>query len=76
MDVVAKLRQRGKKDQPQKLLSDIKMVLKCRYLYFIFFLKIPKIWVGQTTLNGEIKANGYMDITNSVLAYCSLIYSY
>ena len=76
MDVVAKLRQRGKKDQPQKLLSDIKMVLKCRYLYFIFFLKIPKIWVGQTTLNGEIKGDGYMDITNSVLAYCSLIYSY
>ena len=23
--------------------------------YFFFFLKIPKIWVGRTTLNGEKK---------------------
>ena len=29
-DVVAKLRQRGKKDQPPKLLCGIKMALKCR----------------------------------------------
>ena len=37
VDVVAKLRQRGKKDQPPKLLCDITMVLKRRYLLFFFF---------------------------------------
>ena len=25
---------------------------------FFFFLKKPKIWVGRTTLNGEIKEDG------------------
>ena len=25
---------------------------------FFFFLKIPKIWVGRTTLNGEKKEDG------------------
>ena len=49
VDVTVKLRQRGKKDQPPKLLCDIKMV----YFYF-YFLKIwqkkkKNIW---TTLNG------------------------
>ena len=60
MDVVAKLRQREKKDQPPKLLCDIKMALKRRcgffFLFFYFyFWKMPKIWVGRTTLNGEKK---------------------
>ena len=32
----AKLRQRGKKDQPLKLLWDIKMVLKRRFFLFLF----------------------------------------
>ena len=51
-DVAAKLRQRGKKDQPPKLLCDIKMALKRRYLFF-FFLENAKIWVGRTTLKLE-----------------------
>ena len=25
---------------------------------YFFFLKMPKIWVGQTTLNGEKKEDG------------------
>ena len=25
---------------------------------FFFFLKMPKIWVGRTTLNGENKGDG------------------
>ena len=55
MDVVAKLRQRGKKDQPPKLLCDIKMALKRRCGVFFFFWKMPKNWFGRTTLNGENK---------------------
>ena len=27
-----------------------------KWLNYFFFLKIPKIWVGQITLNGEKKA--------------------
>ena len=27
-------------------------------LLFFFFLKMPKIWVGRTTLNGEKKGDG------------------
>ena len=27
-------------------------------LPFFFFLKMPKIWVGRTTLNGEKKEDG------------------
>ena len=34
VDVVANLRQRGKKDQPPKLLCNINMVLKHRYPFF------------------------------------------
>ena len=26
--------------------------------FFFFFLKMPKIWVGRTTLNGEKKEDG------------------
>ena len=28
------------------------------YVVTFFFLKMPKIWVGQTTLNGEKKEDG------------------
>ena len=59
-DVVAKLRQRGKKDQPPKLLCDIKMAEKRRYNFFFFFWKMPKIWVGRTTRNGEKKGDVLM----------------
>ena len=62
MDVVAKLRQRGKKNQPPKLLCDIKWLKNViTYLFSFFFVfffsfgKLPKIWVGRTTLNGEKK---------------------
>ena len=53
MDVVAKLRQRGEKAQPPKLLCDIKMA-------FFFFWKMPKTWVGRTTLNGEKKGMAFL----------------
>ena len=69
VDVVAKFRQRGKKDQPPKLLCDRKMAEKRRYLfifYFLFFWKMPKNWVGRTTLNGEKKGDGltYRQVAN------------
>ena len=47
VDVIVKLRQHGKKDQPPQLLCDNN-----------FFLKMEKIWVGRTTLNGEKKEDG------------------
>ena len=31
-----------------------------------FFLKMPKIWVGQTTLNGERKEDGLKGVKNLV----------
>ena len=55
--VVAKLRQRGEKDQPPKLLCYIKW-LKNVVSFFFFVLKMPKIWVGRTTRNGEKKGDG------------------
>ena len=56
MNVVAKLRHRGKKDQPPKLLCGIKWLKTS--LSIFFFWKMPKIWVGRTTLNGEKKGDG------------------
>ena len=41
------------------------MVQICRY--FFFFLKMPKIWVGWMTLNGEKKEDGLNDYV-SILA--------
>ena len=57
VNVVAKLRhRRGKKDQPPKLLCDIKNGLKTSLpIFFFFFGKMSEIWVGRTTLNGEKK---------------------
>ena len=60
-NIVAKLRQRGEKDQPPKLLCDIKWlqnVVTYIYIYFFFFWKMPKNWVVRTTLNGEKKGEG------------------
>ena len=31
--------------------------------FFFFFLKMPKIWVDRTTLNGEEKEDGLKAIT-------------
>ena len=72
VDVVAKLRQRGKKDQPRKLLCDIKMAFKRRYLFFFFFFgKMPKIWAGRKTLSGEEKGDGLtIAITAALQQYC------
>ena len=60
MKVVAKLRQRGEKDQPPKLLCYIKWLKNVVSLFFFFLvvLKMPKIWVGRTTRNGEKKGDG------------------
>ena len=55
MDVVAKLRQHGKKDQPLKLLCNIKMALT---LPIFFFWKMPKNWVSRMMLHGEKKGDG------------------
>ena len=61
VDVVAKLRQRGKKDQPPKLLCDIKWLKNVvTNFFFFFFWKMPKILVGRTTRNGEKKGDGLM----------------
>ena len=54
MNVVAKLRQRGKKDQPPKLLCDIKW-LKNVVIFFFFLENAKHLW---TTLNGEKKGDG------------------
>ena len=66
MKVVAKLRQRGEKDQPPKLLCYIKWLKNVVSFFFLFFfvLKMPKIWVGRTTRNGEKKGNGVIAVKN------------
>ena len=65
MKVVAKLRQRGENDQPPKLLCYIKWLKNVVGFFFFFVcfffvvvLKMPKIWVGRTTRNGEKKGDG------------------
>ena len=44
-----------------KLIFQIKRIISsekwCNYVV-IFFLKMPKIWVGRTTVNGERKEDG------------------
>ena len=60
MKVVAKLRQRGEKDQPPKLPCYIKWLKNV--VSFFFVLKMPKIWVGRTTRNGEKKGDGLSSI--------------
>ena len=48
VDVIVKLRQRWKKDQPLKLLCDIKNGLTTSLLFFFFFFwKMAKILVGR-----------------------------
>ena len=32
----------------------------CNYVLFFFFLKMAKIWVGRTTVNGEKEEDGHM----------------
>ena len=63
--VVAKLRQRGEKDQLPKLLCYIKCLKNVvRFFFcfvFFFVLKMPKIWVGRTTRNGEKKGDGLIE---------------
>ena len=41
-----------------KELFQMKNGLTTSLLFFFFFLKMPKIWVGWTTLNGVIKEDG------------------
>ena len=43
-----------------KGLFQVKTVQLRRYL---FFLKMPKIWVGRTTVNGEKKGDGLTENT-------------
>ena len=38
-----------------KELFQVKNGLTTSLLLLLFFLKMPKIWVGRTTLNGEKK---------------------
>ena len=45
--------------QIKKIFSSEKW---CHYLVtFFFFLKMPKIWVGRTMVNGEKKEDGLME---------------
>ena len=45
------------------LIFQIKRIISCEkwcnyvvtFFFFAFFLKMPKIWVGRTTVNGRIK---------------------
>ena len=41
------------------LIFQIKRIISSEkwfnYVFTVFFLKMPKIWVGRTTLNGEKK---------------------
>ena len=41
-----------------KELFQVKNGLTTSLLFFFFFLTMPKIWVGRTTLNGEKKEDG------------------
>ena len=44
------------------LIFQIKRIMSsekwCNYVITFFFLKMPKIWVGRTTVNGEKKEDG------------------
>ena len=44
------------------LIFQIKRIISsekwCNYVITFFFLKMPKIWVGQTTVKGEKKEDG------------------
>ena len=33
---------------------------QARFFFFFFFLKMAKIWVGRTTVNGEKEEDGHM----------------
>ena len=66
MNVVAKLRQRGKKDQPPKLLCDIKWLKNVVANFFFFF------WVGRTTLNGEKKGMALVPIESKTVFLYSI----
>ena len=45
--------------QIERIISSEKW---CNYVvtffFFFFFLKLPKIWIGRTTVNGEKKEDG------------------
>ena len=42
-----------------KELFQVKKGVTTSFLFFVFFfLKMPKIWVGRTTVNGEKKEDG------------------
>ena len=47
------------------LIFQIKRIISsekcCNYIVTFFFLKMPKIWVGRTTVNGE-KKRGWANI--------------
>ena len=45
--------------QIKRIISSEKWIKVCNYFFvFYFFLKMSKIWVGRTTLNGEKKEDG------------------
>ena len=45
--------------QSKRIISSEKW---CDYVVPVFFLKMPKIWVGWTTVNGEKKEDGLTSI--------------
>ena len=46
------------------LIFQIKRIISsekwCNYVVTFFFWKMPEIWVGRTTVNGEKKEDGLM----------------
>ena len=56
------------------LIFQIKRIISCEKWFnyvvtFSFVLKMPKIWVGRTTLNGEKKREWSYTITVFVLTF-------
>ena len=43
--------------------------------FFLFFLKMPKIWVGWTTLNGEKKEDGLNGLNKSSFYFNRPLYT-
>ena len=44
--------------QIKRIISSEKWLNYVATFFFVFFLKMPKIWFGRTTLHGEKKEDG------------------
>ena len=46
--------------QIKRIISSEKWCNYVLFFFFFFFLKMAKIWVGRTTVNGEKEEDGHM----------------